>query len=68
MQSVRYFIPNISCDHCTHRIITRLNQIPGIEDVEASVETKEVHVDFDTPATEEDIISALMEINYPPVQ
>ncbi len=68
MESRSYFVPNISCGHCTRRIITRLSEIPGVEEVEASVDTKEVHVDFTYPATEDLIVSALMEINYPPAR
>jgi len=66
METVSYLVPNIHCGHCTMKIITRLNLIPGVEDVEACANTKEVHVDFTVPATEEEIISALTEINYPP--
>jgi copper chaperone CopZ len=46
MQSVSYYVPNISCKHCTQRIISHLTELPGVLDVDANVESKEVFVDF----------------------
>lgn len=68
MNSISYLIPNISCGHCTHKIIARLSQISGVEEVQASVDTKIVEVDFTDPATPDQILAALMEINYPPAR
>ena len=65
MENVSYYIPNISCGHCTMTIKRRLSQIPGVEEVDASVESREVIVEYEAPATEEAIVAALVEINYP---
>ena len=65
MTSKTYFIPNIHCMHCVMHIKNRLNEIEGIENVEANAQTREVEVEFSSPATEEAILQALAEINYP---
>ncbi len=66
MKSVTYTIPNISCNHCVHTITTELSDLAGVKSVVANKDTKKTVVDFDDPATEDQIISALKEINYPP--
>jgi copper chaperone CopZ len=44
-----------------------VSDLAGVAQVEASPATKEVTVVFDAPATEEQIIALMKEINYPPV-
>ncbi len=67
MEEVRFYIPNISCQHCVMRIKQRLNEVEGVDNVEASAETREVTVWFDEPASEKQLLEALEEINYPAV-
>jgi copper chaperone CopZ len=43
-----------------------LGDLPGVSKVEASESTKEVLVEFDPPASSEQIVSLLQEINYAP--
>jgi copper chaperone len=66
MATKTYLIPNISCAHCIMHITQRLNEIEGVENVEGDVTSKEVTVEFSEPASDEAIIAALEEINYPP--
>ncbi len=66
MYTKTYFIPNINCEHCVMHITKHLNEIDGVENVEGDVSTKEVTVEFSEPASEELIVAALEEINYPP--
>ena len=47
-------------------ITNRLNEIEGVENVEGDVTSKEVTVEFSEPASDEVIVAALEEINYPP--
>ena len=68
MKSVTYSIPNISCSHCVHTIKTEVSDMEGVKSVEANEQTKQVVVFFDAPATEEQIVQLLKEINYPPVE
>lgn len=39
--------PDISCGHCVAAIKTRLSDVEGVENVDASAETKLVDVTFD---------------------
>jgi len=66
MKTVKYNIPNISCKHCTHTITMELSEIEGVTKVDADLESKSVAVSFEDPATEQDLINTLKEINYPP--
>jgi copper chaperone CopZ len=45
-----------------------LGDLIGVSKVQASQTTRQVTVDFDPPATEEQIEATLTEINYPPVK
>jgi copper chaperone CopZ len=65
MQQERFQIPNISCGHCTAAVERELKELPGIVSVSADVDTKSAEVKWDSPATREQIIATLKEINYP---
>lgn len=64
----KYLIPNISCAHCAHTIKQTLSQIQGVEDIEISIENKEVSIEFTDATSEESIIIALQKVNYPPLK
>ena len=68
MMTVTYNVPNISCGHCVHTIQMELEDLLGVSKVEVSHMTRQVTVEFDPPATEEQIEATLVEINYPPVK
>lgn len=65
MTKITYNIPNISCKHCVKTIEFEINEVPGVEEVRANVETKTAEIMYNEPATEEQIIRALAVINYP---
>ena len=65
MTTVKYTIPNISCNHCVHTIKTEVGELPGVKSVEADAVSKIVTITFDLPASEAKIKSLLAEINYP---
>lgn len=65
MKTVTYTIPNISCKHCTHTIGMELSELQGVSKVDADVQTQRVTVEFDDPASEQQIKATLAEINYP---
>jgi copper chaperone CopZ len=67
MKSVTYNIPNINCNHCVHTITTEVSDLAGVKSVEASADTKTAVVVFEEPATEEQIVATLKDINYAPV-
>ncbi len=66
MKTVTYTIPNISCMHCVHTIKTEVGELEGVQAVDANAQTKQTTITFDTPATEQQIVQLLIEINYPP--
>ena len=65
MNTVTYNIPNISCGHCVNTIKLEVGDFPGVENVEASADTKTATITFREPATEDGIKSLLAEVNYP---
>ena len=66
MNILSYKVPAIHCGHCTHTIKMELEEIEGVKIATADIDTKEVVIEFEPPATEEIIINTLREINYPP--
>ena len=65
MKTVKYSVPNINCMHCVNTIKTELSDINGVISVEADVAAKSVEIQLSEPATEEEIVKVLAEINYP---
>lgn len=65
MTTVKYSVPNISCNHCVHTIQTEVADVAGVKSVVVDAPTKAVEIVFDAPATEEKIKTLLAEINYP---
>ena len=65
MAKETFSIPNISCGHCVMSIKNELNELDGIKTVEGDPENKNITVEFESPATLEQIKETLKEINYP---
>jgi copper chaperone len=65
MKTVTYTVPNIMCQHCIHTIQTEVSDIQGVSSVQADEATKMVKIVFDAPATEDQLMKVLAEINYP---
>ncbi len=66
MESKTFQVPNIGCDGCVRTIKNEVSLISGVKLVNAEVSTKTVTVEWDAPATWQDIESTLKEIEYPP--
>jgi len=66
MSTITYSVPAIMCNHCIHTIQTELGELAGVKVVKADLNTKKVVVTFETPATAEELVKVLTEINYPP--
>jgi copper chaperone len=65
MENTKLSVPNISCGHCVMAIKRELAGIAGVLKVEGDVQKKEITVEWNQPATLEEIKSTLKEINYP---
>ncbi len=63
-----FTVPNIGCDGCTRTIEAELGDISGVKSVSAEVDSKQVQVEWDTPASWEQIKATLVEIEYPPAE
>ena len=65
METKKMSIPNISCGHCVMTIKNELSELKGVSKVEGDPNRKEITVDWEAPATLEQIKTHLQEINYP---
>ncbi|MCA9992686.1 MAG: cation transporter [Anaerolineales bacterium] len=66
MESKTFLVPNISCNHCTHTIKMEVGELAGVKSVAADVDSRQVTVEWDAPASWDGIAALLQEINYPP--
>lgn len=66
MESKTFTVPNISCGHCTRTIETEVAELAGVSSVQADQASKQVTVQWDSPASWPQIQALLQEINYPP--
>ena len=68
MSSKTFEVPNISCGHCVMTIKNEVSDLAGVTSVDADQATRMVTVEWDNPATWEQIQALLVEINYPPAE
>ena len=68
MERTVFVVPALHCSHCTHTIQMELEELNGVSSVKADLNSKEVMVEYQPPATKEMIVNILKEINYPPEQ
>jgi copper chaperone CopZ len=68
VQTKTFTVPNIGCDGCVRTIKNELTQIAGVQKVEGVVDTRTVTVEWGDPASWEQILSTLQEIDYAPAQ
>lgn len=66
MDSKTVNIPNISCGHCLATIKREAGGVAGVSSVEGDVESKQVTISWDAPASWEKIEAALKEAGYAP--
>ena len=66
MESKTFTVPNISCGHCVKTIENEVGDLAGVSKVKADQETKQVVIEWNSPATWGQIEALLKEINYPP--
>ena len=65
METARLSIPNISCQHCVKAIQRELAEINGVLRVDGNLEAKDILVEWQWPASMEQIKATLKGINYP---
>ena len=67
MEPQTFRVPAIGCAGCVRTIQNEVSEIAGVALVNADEHTKQVVVQWGTPATWEQIKTTLTEIEYPPV-
>lgn len=65
MQTKQVSIPAISCGHCVHTVQTEVSEIEGVVSVKADPVSKIAVIQWDSPATWDQISATLTEIEYP---
>ena len=65
MEKKTFTIENISCGHCLMTIKNELGEIAGIRSVDGNIDTKTITVEWEAPASLNNIKAKLKEINYP---
>ena len=65
MQTKQVTIPAISCAHCVHTVQSEVSEIPGVLSVKADAVSKVAVIQWDSPATWDQISTTLTEIDYP---
>lgn len=65
MQTKTFEVTNISCGHCVMAIENEVSELDGVTSVKADKDTRQVVVEWDTPASWDKIKALLAEINYP---
>lgn len=66
MTTKTFTVPAIHCGHCTMTIERELKDLAGVREVKADLNTRNVTVAWEPPATWEQIEALLQEIGYPP--
>ena len=66
MESKTFTVPNINCGHCVHTIQNEVSDLAGVKSVQADQASKQVTVQWESPATWQQIEALLREINYAP--
>jgi copper chaperone CopZ len=68
MEKKTFLVPNIGCDGCVRTITNEVGQLAGVKRVEGNVATKMVTVEWDPPATWQQIVHTLEEVDYAPAE
>lgn len=68
MESKTFQVPNIGCDGCVRTIKSEVSELAGVSTVEADKDTKQVTIQWQSPASWDEIKSKLVEIDYAPAE
>lgn len=66
MQSKTFKVPNLGCDGCVNTIKAEVGELSGVQSVSGVVDSKMITVEWDEPASWEQIEATLVEIDYAP--
>lgn len=63
-----FLVPNIGCSGCVQTVESTVGQIEGVRSVKADETTKQVTVQWASPATWSQIEQSLAAVDYAPAQ
>lgn len=65
METKTVTVPDIGCGGCVRTIQNELGEMSGVQSVAGDVDSKQITVSYDSPASWEAIKAKLVEIEYP---
>jgi len=68
MEKRTFQVPNIGCDGCVRTVESTVGEITGVQWVKGEVNSKQVTVEYDQPATWDAIRNALIDVDYAPAE
>lgn len=68
MDSKTFSVPNMTCNGCVSTVKGEIEQLAGVVSVDVNKPAQLVTVEWQTPASWEQIEQALVAIEYPPVE
>ncbi len=63
METVRYRVPGMTCDHCVHAVKSEVGRVPGVDRVEVDLGTKLVEIEG-TDLEPSKLLAAIDEAGY----
>jgi len=66
METKTFKVPNVGCNGCVTAITNEVGELPGVQAVSGDVDSKMITVEWDAPASWEQIEATLVSIDYPP--
>lgn len=64
MKTVKLSVDGMHCEGCVSRVKSALDEVPGVTDVEVSLDRNEAEVTADDSTSEESFVKAVEEAGY----
>lgn len=68
MEKKVFTVPDIGCDGCVRTVQNEVGEVAGVKSVVAELDSKQVTVEWNAPASWDSIKAKLVEIEYPPAE
>ncbi len=68
MEKKTFTVPDIGCAGCVTAVQNEVAEVEGVSSVVAELDSKQVTVEWNNPATWDTIKNKLVEIEYPPAE
>lgn len=66
MNEIQIRVPDMSCGHCTAAVQNALEGVPGVSDVDVSLETKVAKIICDSTIELPDLMGTIQSVGYTP--